>query len=76
MARQRRAHPSTDALHFTERLRRGDFGHLDLEFTVDDPKAYTQPWTAAFKYHFLPDTELMEFVCNENEKDLKHLVGK
>jgi hypothetical protein len=69
-------HPSTEALHITERFRRLDFGHLDLQLTVDDPKAYTKPWTVPLQLQLLTDTELLEFVCNENERDLKHLVGK
>jgi hypothetical protein len=73
---QRAGHPSTDALHFTERFRRRDFGHLEIQLTIDDPKAYTKPWTATFSFHLSPDNELIEFVCNENEKDLKHMPGK
>jgi hypothetical protein len=72
----RAGHPSTDALHITEQFRRRDFGHLDLTLTIDDPKAYTQPWTVKETMQISPDTELLEFVCNENEKDLKHIVGK
>jgi hypothetical protein len=66
-------HPTTDALQVTERFRRRDFGHLDIEATIDDPKAYTKPWTVTEPMALLPDTELLEFVCNENEKDLRHL---
>jgi hypothetical protein len=69
-------HPATDALHLIERFRRRDFGHLDIQLTIDDPKAYTKPWTAAWEIQFDADTELLEYVCNENEKDLKHMVGK
>jgi hypothetical protein len=69
-------HPSTDALHITERLRRTDFGHLDIQFTIDDPKAYSRPWTVTFWMQLLADTELLEYVCNENEKDRKHLPGR
>jgi hypothetical protein len=69
-------HPTTDALHITERFRRRDFGHLDLELTVDDPKAFTRPWSVNLPKLLFPDTELLEFVCDENEKDLKHLVDK
>jgi hypothetical protein len=69
-------HPTTDALHVTERFRRRDFGHLEISTTIDDPKAYTKPWTAAVKMELLPDTELIEFACNENEKDVRHLQGK
>ena len=44
--------------------------------TVDDPKAYTAPWTVTIKQHLMADTELLEFICLENEKDRPHLVGK
>lgn len=65
-------HPATDSLHVTERFRRRDFGHLEIQTIIDDPKAYTRPWTANVVMKFQPGTELLEFVC-ENEKDLKHL---
>jgi hypothetical protein len=68
--------PSTDALHVTERFRRKDFGHMDIQITIDDPNAYTKPWTVTEEVGLLPDTELMEFVCNENNRDLEHLPGK
>ncbi len=68
--------PITDALHVTERIHRRDFGHMDIQITIDDPKAYTKPWTTELRPELIPDTELIEFVCNENEKDLPHLVGK
>jgi hypothetical protein len=68
--------PATDALHVTERFKRKDVGHLDLEITIDDPKAYTKPWVVKESFKLLPDTELLEYVCNENNKDLSHLVGK
>jgi hypothetical protein len=69
-------HPTTDALRITERYRRRNFGHLDIQLTIDDPKAYTKPWTVTVFRQFDADDDLLEFVCNENEKDLKHLVGK
>jgi hypothetical protein len=69
-------HPLTDALHVTERFRRKDFGHMDLQITIDDPKAYTKPWTVKQDPHLLPDTELLEFICNENNRDVEHLPGK
>jgi hypothetical protein len=69
-------HPATDALHVTERFRRKDFGHLDIQVTIDDPKAYTKPWTITLPNRFLADNELLEYVCVENNKDLQHLVGK
>jgi hypothetical protein len=69
-------HPLTDALHVTERFRRKDFGHIDLEVTIDDPKAYTRPWTAKENLTLMVDGELLEFVCQENEKDIRHMVNQ
>ncbi|HEY7335842.1 MAG TPA: hypothetical protein VH639_13230 [Bryobacteraceae bacterium] len=69
-------HPHTTALHIVERFRRPDFGHLEIEIVIDDPKAYTKPWTVSEHFDFMPDTDLLENVCTENEKDLPHLVGK
>jgi hypothetical protein len=67
--------PSTDALHVIERFRRKDFGHMEIRITIDDPKAYTRPWDVMQAVHLLPDTELLEFICNENNRDLDHLPG-
>jgi hypothetical protein len=67
--------PSTEQLHVIERYRRTDFGHLEIEITIDDPGAYTRPWTVLQRATLKPDTELLEFVCNENNRDLKHLPG-
>jgi hypothetical protein len=69
-------HPTTEALHVTERFRRRDMGHLEIRITIDDPKAYTKPWTVTEVMQLVADTELLEFVCNENEKDLVHLRKK
>ena len=64
--------PSTEALHVTTRLTRKDFGHLAIQATIDDPKAYSKPWTTAVvEAALVPDTELMEFICLENEKDTR-----
>jgi hypothetical protein len=68
--------PSTEALHVIERFHRKDFGHMDLTITIDDPKAYTKPWTVVEPVHLLPDTELFEFICNENNRDIPHLPGQ
>lgn len=68
-----KGHPASDALHVTERFRRKDFGNLEIRITIDDPKAYTRPWNAIEELHLLPDTEVMEYICNENEKDLPHM---
>lgn len=67
--------PSTDALHVTERFHRKDFGHMDIGITIDDPKAYSKPWSVTEPVHLLPDTELLEFICNENNRDVPHLPG-
>ena len=61
--------PSTEALHVTTRFRRKDFGHMDIQITIDDPKAYTKPWGTTVGVTLMPNTELMEFICLENEKD-------
>jgi hypothetical protein len=66
-------HPHTDALQLTERYRRPNFGNLELEVAVNDPKAYPKPWkSATIHFKLLPDTELLEHLC-ENEKDSEHL---
>jgi hypothetical protein len=68
--------PLTEAGKMTERFRRVNYGNLEIEVTVDDPKAYTKPWTAKMTQRIMLDTELIEFVCDENEKSVTHLVGK
>src|ERR1700730_6345649 len=68
-------HPHTEALRMTERFHRRDVGHLDLQVTLDDPKAYTRPWKVPFDFDLIPDGQLIEYVC-ENERDAPHLVGK
>ena len=68
--------PLTDLARVRERIRRPDFGHLEVEITIDDSKAYTKPWTVAMKQNIVLNTELVDEICVENEKDTKHLVGK
>ena len=68
--------PHSDAMHLTERYHRRDFGHLEVQLTIDDPKTYTKPWTVNESARLLPDTDLLEYVCSENNKDVPHLVGK
>jgi hypothetical protein len=68
--------PMTDAAKMTERFRRPDFGHLEIEITVDDPKAYTKPWTIKLHHTIKLDTDLLDFICAENEKDTTHLLVK
>ena len=69
-------HPATDAMRLTERYTRKDFGHMDMETTIEDPKVYTKPWTIYAQYQLKVDTELLEFICEENEKDSDLLIGK
>jgi hypothetical protein len=66
----------TDAAKMIERIRRPDYGHLDIELTVDDPKAYTKPWTVKIRQAIVLDTDLVDEICLENEKSSQHLVGK
>jgi Domain of unknown function (DUF3471) len=68
-------HPHTEALHITERYQRVDAGHIHFEMTYSDPKAYARPWTIRAEFTLLPGSELIEYVCAENEKDRPHLVG-
>jgi hypothetical protein len=64
--------PLTDAAKMTERFRRVNYGNLEIDVTVDDPKAYTRPWTVTLRQRILPDADLIEFVCAENEKSTQH----
>ena len=68
--------PMTDAAKMTERFRRVNFGSMEIEVTVDDPKAYTKPWTVKLSQTIKLDTDLLDFVCAENEKDSSHLTLK
>ena len=65
-------HRHSEALRVTERFRRRDFGHLDVEMTFDDPKMYTKPFTIEIPHEFVPDNDIFEMFC-ENEKDRVHL---
>jgi hypothetical protein len=71
-----RGHTHSEALHLTERFHRLDFGHMEVLLTIDDPKTYTRPFTIKLKQRLLPDTDLLEDFCAENEKDLRHIDGK
>jgi hypothetical protein len=64
--------PLTDQGKMTERFRRVNYGTLELELTVDDPKAYTRPWTVKVTQRLMPDDDLIEFVCQENERSSAH----
>jgi hypothetical protein len=68
--------PHGERLRVTERLRRRDFGHLDLQVTIDDDEFYERPWTIMVTLDLTPDTELLEDVCLENERSVQHMIGK
>jgi hypothetical protein len=68
-------HPTTDALHIVERYRRRDAGHLEIQVTIDDPKAYAKPWNVTQVAELQPGSEVLEFACDENNTDLPHLPG-
>ncbi len=72
----RDGHAHTEALRVTERYQRRDFGHLDIEVTLTDPAVYARPWTVKLVANYVPDTELMEAVCNESTAGREHWVGK
>jgi hypothetical protein len=63
----------TEAAKVREQIRRPDFGHLEIQVTVDDPKAYTRPWTVMIKERLIADTELIDEICLENERSLQHM---
>jgi hypothetical protein len=68
-----RGSPMTDAAKVTEKFRRPNYGSLEIEITVDDPKAYTKPWTVKVNQRIMPNTELIEFICQD--RDAGHYVG-
>jgi hypothetical protein len=63
----------TESAKVREQIRRPDFGHLEIEVTVDDPKAYTKPWTVTIKERLIVEAELIDEICLENEQSLKHM---
>jgi hypothetical protein len=71
-----KGNPLTSAAKVTERFRRPDFGHLDIEVTVNDSKAYTKPWTVKFRQTIVVDTEMLDEICLENEKSMQHMPAK
>jgi hypothetical protein len=64
--------PLTDAGKITERFRRPSYGRMEIDVTIDDPKVYTKPWTVRVNQRIMPDQELLEFVCLENQRYGKH----
>jgi len=69
-------HPHTEALRMTERYTRRNLGNMDVDITLSDPGAYARPWTIKVRADLAPDTEMIEFVCNEANKNQEHWVGK
>jgi len=65
--------PYTESLKMTERFRRPNFGTLEIDVTIDDPKAYTKPFTVRVNQRIMVDQEMMEFICNENERSTAHI---
>jgi hypothetical protein len=68
-------HPHSEGLRIQERFHRRDFGHMDLQLTIDDPKMYTRPFTIKVTEVLIPDSDILEYVC-ENETDRSHLPGR
>jgi hypothetical protein len=68
--------PLTEEARLTERFRRDSYGKLEIDVTVNDLKAYRVPWTVKLNQFLALDTDLVDYICNENEKDVRHLVGK
>lgn len=65
-------HPHSEAMRVVERYRRRDFGHMDVDITIDDPKMYTRPFTIKVTQQLQPDTDILEYFCAENERDRRH----
>jgi len=69
-------HPHSEALRIQERFRRRDFGHMEVQVTIDDPKTFTKPFTIKFNQLLIPDSDILEYFCTENEKDRAHLASQ
>ena len=68
--------PATEEIRVQERFKRPSIGRITIDVTIDDPKAYTKPWDVRLTWRLVPDTDLIESICEENNKDLPHMVGK
>jgi hypothetical protein len=68
--------PGTESLRVVERYTRPTLGRIYIDVTIDDPVAYKKPWNVRLSWDLQPDTELIESICEENNKDLPHMVGK
>jgi hypothetical protein len=70
-----KGHPHTEKLHTIERYTRTDLGHMSIEVTIDDPGTYVKPFTTVGRATLMPGTELLEYICQENNQDLPKLEG-
>jgi hypothetical protein len=68
--------PGTESLRVIERYSRPTIGLTNIEVTIEDPMAYTKPWTVKLSWRLVPDTDLIESICEENSRDLPHMIGK
>jgi hypothetical protein len=71
-----RGHTHSGALHLTERFQRLNFGNMEVQLTIDDPKTFARPFTVKLEQHLLADSDLLEYACSENEKDILHIESK
>jgi hypothetical protein len=69
-------HPHSEQMKVTERFRRPSFGQMVVDITIEDPKTYAKPWSVTQAFQLIADGELIEYICNENNLDVPHLVGK
>ncbi len=67
-------HPRSESMHITERYRRADVGHLEVQLIFDDPVYYTEPWRVTVHHLLQADTDILEYICEENERDRPHLT--
>jgi hypothetical protein len=70
-----RGNRHSDRLHLIERFTRTDLGLMQVEYTIDDPGAYSKPFKANFTAQLMPGEELLEYICQENNQDVPYLVG-
>jgi hypothetical protein len=68
--------PASEEIKVTERFKRPTIGRITIDVTIDDPKSYTKPWDVQLVWRLQPDTDLLESICEENNRDLPHMVGK
>jgi hypothetical protein len=69
-------HLRSEATRITERIRRRDYGHMEIDVTIDDPVTYTKPFSLSYTQTLMPDTDVLEYICTENERDRTHLAGQ